>query len=90
MFGYDEETHLATPGEACREWAWNVGEDFPDSQWLLSDYDTWERNPHYHGVAQPHPHELEALADYEWEMEQARKEGSNFKAAEVLDADLPF
>lgn len=41
--------------EAVREWAWIVGQDYPDRQWLLTDYDTWERNPHYRGQEQVHP-----------------------------------
>lgn len=35
--------------QAVREWAWVVGAEVPDRQWLLSDYDSWERNPHYRG-----------------------------------------
>ena len=41
--------------EAVREWVWNVGQDRADQQWILSDYDTWERNPHYTGPDQGHP-----------------------------------
>ena len=41
--------------EAVREWVWNVGQDRADQQWVLSDYDTWERNPHYTGPDQGHP-----------------------------------
>ena len=41
--------------EAVREWAWVVGQDRPDQQWVLSDYDTWERNPHYRGPDLGHP-----------------------------------
>jgi len=41
--------------EAVRQWAWNVGSDRPTEQWLLSDYDTWERNPHYVGPDLGHP-----------------------------------
>ena len=40
---------------AVREWAWVVGAEVPDRQWLLSDYDSWERNPHYRGPDQGHP-----------------------------------
>ncbi len=28
-------------------------------QWLLSDYDTWERNPHYSGPPQQHPEDYD-------------------------------
>ncbi len=41
--------------EAILEWVWNIGKDFPNEQWLLSDYDTWERNPYYFGPQQKHP-----------------------------------
>jgi hypothetical protein len=46
---------LATMHEAVREWAYNVGGQFPLRQWLLSDYDTWERNPGYIGPDLGHP-----------------------------------
>ena len=41
--------------EAVREWAHNVGSDRPTQQWILSDYDSWERNPYYVGPDQGHP-----------------------------------
>jgi len=46
--------------DAVREWVWTVGKDQKDRQWISSDYDTWERNPHYSGPEQKHPE-----ADYE-------------------------
>ena len=52
----------ATTGQAISEWARNCGSD-PHrigKQWLLTDYDTFVRNPHYTGPAQPHPDD----ADY--------------------------
>ena len=52
---YDEAARPITTAEAVREWAWVVGAERADTQWLLSDYDTWERNPHYTGPAQRHP-----------------------------------
>jgi hypothetical protein len=45
--------------DAIREWVWIVGQDRPDVQWLLSDYDSWERNPHYNGPEQRHPEDYE-------------------------------
>ena len=41
--------------QALREWAWVVGAERLDQQWLLTDYDSWEPNPHYHGPDQGHP-----------------------------------
>lgn len=45
--------------EAIRQWAWVVGQDYPDRAWLLSDYDSWERNPHYNGPKVPHPEDYD-------------------------------
>ena len=47
---------------ACREFAANAGADRPDEEWLLTDRDTWERNPHFQGEAGQHP--LEAAEDW--------------------------
>jgi hypothetical protein len=107
MFGRWEDDRLATKTDACREWAWNVGEDarYADSQWILTDYDTWERNPHYHGPAQEHPYDAEAREDYErsledsqmgfeeFEYRQSREivnVESNVVAPDYLDDDIPF
>lgn len=60
---YEEEGPLATEADAVREYARNVGRDSLDRQWILSPYDTWERNPFYQGPEQPHP---EAEIDYEY------------------------
>jgi hypothetical protein len=40
---------------AVREWVRAYGEDHPDQEWLLSDYDSWHENPFYRGVKGPHP-----------------------------------
>jgi hypothetical protein len=57
MFYYyePEEDNLATPTEACREYARIVGADRPEDAWILTDFDTWERNPFYCGPAVSHP-----------------------------------
>ena len=41
--------------DAIREWAWSYGAEHPGQAWLLSDRDSWERNPHYTGPDVPHP-----------------------------------
>jgi len=46
---------LATMSDAVREYARNVGMDNPDKAWILSPYDSWERNPYYSGEPVPHP-----------------------------------
>lgn len=48
---------LATMSDAVREYARNAGSERPDQAWVLSPYDTWERNPCYSGPPQPHPEE---------------------------------
>jgi hypothetical protein len=45
----------ATQGEAAREYGANAGADQPERQWILTPWDTWERNPHYTGPDQGHP-----------------------------------
>jgi hypothetical protein len=66
MFGPhpDDMTELATPTEAVREWARNIGW-YPHNigyAYLLHDYDVWERNPHYTGPAVPHPEDDEPMS----------------------------
>lgn len=46
---------LATMSDAVREYAYAVGHLRPYSQYILSDYDTWELNPHYVGPDSGHP-----------------------------------
>jgi hypothetical protein len=50
---------LATEADAVREYVHNVGGHDPDRCWILSQYDTWERNPFYRGPPQPHPEDWE-------------------------------
>ena len=49
------KTKMSYIQQAIREWVWIVGAERLDQQWLLTDYDTWEPNPHYHGPDQGHP-----------------------------------
>ena len=55
MLREDSHDAMATKTDACREYARNVGMDRPEQPWILTDYDTWERNPHYTGPPAPHP-----------------------------------
>lgn len=48
-------SRCATEGEADREYAYNVGREYPERAWILSDRDVWYANPFYHGPAVPHP-----------------------------------
>ena len=40
---------------AFRQYAGAHGADHAESAWVLTPFDTWERNPHYAGPPQPHP-----------------------------------
>jgi len=70
MLFYTEEqyeealTPLATQSDACREYARNVGVAHSNLAWILTDYDTWEKNPYYVGPPVPHPEE-DADSHYE-------------------------
>jgi hypothetical protein len=103
----DYEDRVATPTEAVREWARNVGwyPRYKDSQWILSDYDTWERNPHYNGPDQGHPEDCCDYADdhSEESFEEFWGNGANSDyidnrayspnypiADGPLDSDIPF
>ena len=76
--------------EALREWAWIEGQFRLDDQWLLSNLDTWERNPHYHGPDQGHPEDAIMVGEY---MPQEDSETlSDMLADSSVDVfdDLPF
>lgn len=45
----DYEDRPATPHDAMREHAHNVGTYYPDKAWILTDYDVYVRNPHFTG-----------------------------------------
>ena len=77
----DEEGPLATPDDAIREFALNVGRDRAEQAWLLTDYDTWVRNPFYCGPAVRHPED-----DY-YEEED---EGDDVPRGTSEDEDIPF
>lgn len=51
--------------EAIEEQRQIFGAENPDKAWILSDWDTWERNPFYSGPPQRHPED-----DYGDESEQ--------------------
>lgn len=53
---YDPPTYGGTPmQEAHLEMTLIYGMENPDSQWVLTGYDVWEKNPYYHGPDQQHP-----------------------------------
>lgn len=50
---------LASESDSVREYARNVGFERQNQAWILSPFDTWERNPFYSGPAEPHPESYE-------------------------------
>lgn len=81
-------------GEAVFQYASAYGSLDPDSEYVLSPFDTWERNPHYRGPRGPHPED-----DSFWDMSEAEQAAYiaalNAPPAPVdpapdLDPDCPF
>lgn len=50
-----EDGPAATPAEAAREYAVNVGREHPDRAWILTPFDSWKPNPFYSGPPVRHP-----------------------------------
>ena len=108
MYGYPDECDHddappATLPEALREWACNVGgyDRYKDSQWILTDYDTWERNPHYNGPEQGHPEDdawVHGPTDFDADDREVPAYAMGLSAYELDDAipdgptddDIPF
>lgn len=64
MFGSDElRSEQLSDGEymseALHQYAGVYGEDRSDEEWILSPFDSWERNPHYKGIPGRHPEDDE-------------------------------
>lgn len=55
MNGIYQSQGLQVTSEDLFSMARAYGEDCPDRQWVLTSFDTWERNPHYDGPPQRHP-----------------------------------
>jgi hypothetical protein len=51
----DEYTNYGTEQDRVDQYTYVYGAERADEQWILSPYDTWERNPHYTGPDQGHP-----------------------------------
>ena len=52
-YGLDGRRYIIR--EAIEEQRQIFGAENPQKQWILSDWDTWERNPFYTGPDQGHP-----------------------------------
>jgi hypothetical protein len=52
----DNESPLATPDDAVREYVWNVGKANKDTPWIVSPYDSIHKNPFFEGDFSQHPY----------------------------------
>ena len=69
---------LATMADAVKEYAMWVGQDKPYNQWILSDYDTWEKNPHYVGPDSGHPECGDPLCSVYGTFKEASEAAKNY------------
>lgn len=68
MWSYEQERENSfyneslTQGEnmsaSCGEYTHNAGAEKTNTEWILTPFDTWVRNPHYTGKPGPHPEDL--------------------------------
>lgn len=56
--------------EAVRQYAQVYGAEEPEKPWILSPFDTWERNPYYSGPPVPHPEDYDYDEYQPTEMEE--------------------
>lgn len=96
---YDPPSYGGTPmQEAHAEMIQIFGMEQPEKQWILTNYDVWEKNPYYHGPEQQHPECCYSAEQWEWsqEMDKANKRVAELKARELelfpqeVDEKIPF
>jgi hypothetical protein len=95
---HDDAGPIATPTDACREYTYAVGAERPEQPWILTNYDTWERNPYYrHTAGRPYPPrpdcdewELDAWESDQWCPERPPVAQIIRPVRVVDDADIPF
>ena len=52
----EEDFHGSVQEEGHKDWIQSFGEQSPHKEWILSDWDVWERNPYFTGTpTQGHP-----------------------------------
>jgi hypothetical protein len=76
MASEEKERQMSTIAEADREYATNVGAQYPQRAWILSDRDVWYRNPYFQGPKCQawHPDEVPEAWDYQFRMYVTRTE----------------
>jgi hypothetical protein len=79
--------------KAVREWVWVVGRDIPDQEYILSDYDSWEKNPFYLGKPGRHPEDYDCEYDEEVGVGYAKQPVDAMiipTYTMTFDEDIPF
>lgn len=84
--------------EAVAQWVWAYGAERPEQCWILSDYDTWHRNPHYNGPDQQHPEDYgfdedvpeDGMTDVEADADALRNIGWGTDEDYGYSDDIPF
>ena len=88
MYYYEEPMDwMATEAEADAEFAQNVGREFPQQAWILSNRDVWYRNPFYTGPAVPHPEDDEY---YMHDQDHVAVEPVQAAWQDAIDDEVPF
>tara|TARA_R110000782_G_C14819205_1_gene413818 strand:+ start:22140 stop:22436 length:297 start_codon:yes stop_codon:yes gene_type:complete len=86
---------VSTEAEADQAYAYGLGAERTDVEWILSDRDAWYRNPSYTGVKGAHPEadeqEMQEAAAAEDEAAEAT-EGADYSMTYWVsfDHDIPF
>jgi len=98
MFEDCRSEHLSDSeymSEALHQYAGVYGEDRSDQEWILSPFDSWEKNPHYKGEPGRHPEDDHYDEDEDYE--QVMQTGEDEWEAALLgiddgsaDMDYPF
>ena len=87
---YDPPSYGGTPQqEANEEMKQIFGMENPDRQWILTDYDVWEKNPFYSGPEQQHPEDDTPHDEWSPFVPTPQEEHLDFLIG-ADDDDLPF
>ena len=88
----DARQHIIREGIA--EQVQIFGMEQQDRQWILTGWDTWERNPYYHGEEQQHPEDDRTPEDWEdhqiYLAEMKNEISHYYLPTDPEDDDCPF
>jgi hypothetical protein len=69
---------LATMTDAVNEFVLWYGSNHKDQCWILSQYDTWHKNPFFIGIQTPHPELSEVNEEIEDEEDEIDEEEEEY------------